>query len=201
MNAEDGFPGGLKVAEAAKIAQLFADEGAAAIVPSFGYTSLNGFGMLRGNVPHARMTETMKGVTWLIMKLFGKLLVPNIPFESAFLRTHAKSFSDALRGTFCKVIYIGGIDGAESLRVVFSECGCDGAQIGRALIREPDFVQRLQKENNNSVSSKCIRCNLCTLASLDPKLPSGCPFYRKEAKEMNEDIEDLGAPFSAKSRI
>ena len=54
MNAEDGFSGGLVLKEAVHLARIFADAGAAGIVPSYGFTSLNGFAMLRGVVPYEK---------------------------------------------------------------------------------------------------------------------------------------------------
>ena len=39
-------------------ARLLAAAGCNAIVPSYGYTSVNGFGMLRGGVPLDRMVAT-----------------------------------------------------------------------------------------------------------------------------------------------
>ena len=41
MNADDGFAGRLRLEEALVIARLFADAGVDAIIPSYGFTSLN----------------------------------------------------------------------------------------------------------------------------------------------------------------
>lgn len=51
MNLVDGFDGGLELSDAITAARLFAEAGADAIVLSAGFTSRNGFYMLRGRVP------------------------------------------------------------------------------------------------------------------------------------------------------
>ncbi len=74
-------------------------------------------------------------------------------------------------------------------------------QLGRPLIREPFFARRLRAgeaaadgRKNVDVESKCVRCNLCTLASIDPvKFPAGCPFLRKGEGAAFGDIEDLAS--------
>jgi 2,4-dienoyl-CoA reductase-like NADH-dependent reductase (Old Yellow Enzyme family) len=150
MNADDGFPfnlpGGLKVQEAVQIAELFAEAGVDAIIPSFGYTSLNGFGMLRGNVPLSKMVEALPGAgtKWLAKNL-GTVLVPEIEYESLFLEDTTKLFIGAIAEKFsgrngngnrdsCVVIYIGGADSYASIEKVLSQ-GCAAVQLGRPLLR------------------------------------------------------------------
>jgi len=99
MNADDGFSGGLHIDEALRVAKLLVAAGADAIVPSFGYTSLNGFGMLRGDVPLAQMAEAMPNGSKCLVRLLGRFLVPTIPYEHTFLLDLARRFVDALRGS------------------------------------------------------------------------------------------------------
>merc|ERR1712136_103982 len=83
---DDGFAGGLRLGEAVEVAKLFADAGADAIIPSFGYTSLNGFGMLRGNVPLAQMADALPGRwTRAFATYFGSFLVPQVEYTSCTL--------------------------------------------------------------------------------------------------------------------
>ena len=187
MNSEDGFPLGLNVEDAIVAAKVFLRTGAHAIVPSYGYTSLNGFGMLRGNVPYEKMAQAFSSVfASFLLRFVGKWLVPQIEYESLFLRDHAKRFVDELGKN--RVIYIGGADSVEAIETVLSD-GCIGVQLGRPLIREPWFVRRMERaaENDDDVKSLCVRCNYCTLSSIDPiKFPYGCIFLKKE-----DDIENL----------
>ena len=72
--------------------------------------------------------------------------MPKIEYTSIFLREQAEAFVNGLSKckTHCPVIYVGGIDSASSVREVLS-IGCEAIQVGRALIREPDFGKRLLK--------------------------------------------------------
>lgn len=197
MNSEDGIPiRGLKLEESLQIAQIFADVGVDAIIPSFGYTSLNAFGMLRGNVPLAKLQEESV-IPWAVRPL-ARFVVPKIEYDSLFLRDLTQRFVSALAHTSTKVIYVGGADSLQAIEDVLGD-GCYGVQLGRPLIREPFFVRKIVKEVNNAtdwktveVSSQCIRCNLCTLAALNPtRFKPGCPFLKPGEGADVEDIESM----------
>ena len=117
----------------------------------------------------------------------------------------------AVKGTGTKVIYVGGADSMEGIEAVLGD-GCDAVQLGRPLIREPFFVKKMARALTKfddvfrekcgavdssdrkilEVGSRCIRCNLCTLASLDPvKFKAGCPFAKADDGIGIEDIEDI----------
>lgn len=206
MNADDGFPGGMHLDDALVAAHMFARAGADAIVPSFGYTSLNGFGMLRGNVPTEKMADGLKSgaagaFASFIMRYFGNWLVPSIEYETLFLRSYARAFVRALSRTNMSVVYVGGADSNIAIDSVLHD-GCIAVQLGRPLLREPDFVRRMRdatRSTNDVVRSKCIRCNLCTLASIDPKkFKAGCVFARGEDRDDAYDIEDVVKPSSSR---
>lgn len=225
MNVDDGLPwyrgaGGLHADEAVAVARIFAASGADAIVPSYGYTSLNGFGMLRGDVPLGAMANAMPHVVAsLMLRLLGWLLVPSLPYSSAFLRESARRFVTALAGSGCEVIYVGGADSLESVRAVLA-LGCCAVQIGRPLIREPWYVRKLERcaaaaaasrsvgdtlgEARALVQSRstCVRCNQCTLAAIDPlRFPAGCPHLEAGEGRDFGDMEDLvGVAHAPRSR-
>lgn len=90
----------------------------AQIVPSFGFTSLNGFGMLRGNVPYQKMAEGVHGASKWLLKLFGRWIVPKLDFEPMFLRSNTLEFVSALKGSGVGVIYIGGADSLHDIQQV-----------------------------------------------------------------------------------
>jgi 2,4-dienoyl-CoA reductase-like NADH-dependent reductase (Old Yellow Enzyme family) len=213
MNVDDGVPfGGLRLDQAVIIAKKFADAGVDGIIPSFGYTSLNGFGMLRGNVPMDKMVEALPTGANTILKYAGRFLVPSIEFESIFLRKDAQAFITAVNGTGTKIVYIGGADSMANIEAVLAD-GAEAIQLGRPLIREPFFVKKMahalsrfqsSRSGKNGtelgdddreileVKSRCIRCNMCTLASMDPTLfKVGCPFAKVDDGIGIEDIEDI----------
>jgi hypothetical protein len=230
---------------------------------------LNGFGMLRGNVPLDRMVTALPHGPKQIARALGRHLVPTIEYEPLFMRSSALRFVQALAGvaeadtaalavvhtvaavggpaagggggppcrTQCRVVYVGGADSLGGIEQVLAD-GCAAVQLGRPLIREPFFVRRMKlaaeawrregvsgkgegegegavgaggqaqaqaqaggagrssqggagrssQRELPSVESKCIRCNFCTLASIDPVLfPAGCHLLKPGE---GVDIED-----------
>lgn len=147
LNAADGlpFPGGLQVEDSLVAARLLAEAGADAIIPSFGYTSLNGFGMLRGGVPLEQMVESMpNAVARFLGRNLGTTIVPKIDYEPLFLEDLNKRFVDVLKDTDCKLIYVGGADSFTGIETVLNNGNC-AVQLGRPLLREPYFVKKIAK--------------------------------------------------------
>ena len=108
MNTEDGFPGGLTIAEAVQAAKSFEEAGASMLVPSCGFTARTSFYMMRGNVPIREYVKTEKNpATKMGMVLFGRLIVREFPFQPLFslrarldrLKTPLKSRSPASAGS------------------------------------------------------------------------------------------------------
>jgi len=135
-------------------------------------------------------------------------VVPQIEYESLFMRSFTSRFVHALQPfPSCRVIYVGGADSLRAIGAVLKD-GCAGVQLGRPLLREPFFVRRMKLassqmalppsptgtviiDDDGDVQSKCIRCNYCTLASIDPvKFKAGC--HLLEPHE-GKDIEDIAS--------
>lgn len=161
--------------------------------------------MLRGNVPIAKMVENIPSAgARLILRTLGRVLVPKIRWTSLFLREGSTELLRALRrdplADGCKVVYIGGANSLESIESLLRD-GFDGVQMGRALLREPYFVRRLQRgvrEREQAakegrapgpaavVTSKCVHINLCTLASLNEKIKPGCALLKPDDFDIEE---------------
>eukprot|EP00756_Hemistasia_phaeocysticola_P008626 Hpha_TRINITY_DN14678_c0_g8::TRINITY_DN14678_c0_g8_i1::g.48595::m.48595 len=157
--------------------------------------------MLRGNVPLDKLVEGFgagQGSAF-ILKYFGKWLVPEVEYESLFLRDGALKMMHALRSSpstaQCKVIYVGGADSLLGMEKLMDD-GFDGVQLARPLLREPYFIRRLARkvrsradpeaEAGGDVKSKCVRCNMCVLASTGPMFKPGCVFLRAGDKDIEE---------------
>jgi len=199
MNTEDGlpFPGGLRVEDSLVAARRLAEEGGVdAIIPSFGYTGLNGLSMLRGGVPLDKMVDALPNpAARFIGHHLGSRLVPKVEYESLFLWENTKKYVDLLKDTKTKVIYVGGADSFQAIEDVI-QGGCSAVQLARPLLREPYFVKKVVKDVRESeklsdvdTSSRCVRCNMCTLAAIDPeRFKAGCIFLKPTD---GRDIEDL----------
>lgn len=161
MNQRDGMKGGLELCEAVEIARRFEMEGASALVPSCGFTAKTPLYMMRGNVPTLEMSRNQHN---LIMKsgliLFGRLLVQKYPFERVFLLEGARQIRDAVN---IPVVYVGGVLSIDDMEQVIQE-GFEFVEVGRATIRDPDFVAKLKKGEIHE--SDCDHCNRC-IATMD----------------------------------
>jgi 2,4-dienoyl-CoA reductase-like NADH-dependent reductase (Old Yellow Enzyme family) len=91
------------------------------------------------------------------MRLFGPLLIRPFPFEEAFFRTSALRFRAALQ---LPLMLLGGINRLDTMGRAIDE-GFDLLAMGRALIRDPDLVRRMQAGELSA--SRCIPCNQCVV--------------------------------------
>ena len=185
---------------------------------------------------------------------FGPVAVPRVEIEPAFLRESARAVLEAVqeaeedekedeekeeaergrrrgrRGHVTHVCLLGGLSALSHLEGAMEE-GFSLVQMARTLIREPDFLLRIEDEafggetfeafnsgdcdggggggdggeidgcggggdtvaygsldhrrvvgDVGDVEGKCISCNLCVIATVDPKAPFGCPFRRIDEK-------------------
>jgi len=161
MNTSDGIRGGLELDEAVQIAQQFEAAGASALVPSCGFTAKTPLYMMRGCVPTREMAANQ--TLWLLrlgMSLFGWFMVQRYRFDRLYLLREAFSIQKAVT---IPVIYIGGVLRLEDMEYVLSQ-GFQFIEIGRATVRDPDFVNRLETGEINY--SDCDQCNRC-IATMD----------------------------------
>ena len=156
MNVSDGFKGGLELDEAIEVAKRYEAEGASALVPSGGFTAKTPFYMMRGRIPLKEWIQGPKGVFEKVgLRLFGSLLVQTYPFEEMFFLNEARKIKDAVS---IPCVLIGGICSSDNMEKAMQE-GFDFVEIGRALIREPDLVRRM--ERGDWQASQCDHCNRC----------------------------------------
>ncbi|HUU64103.1 MAG TPA: NADH:flavin oxidoreductase [Dehalococcoidia bacterium] len=156
MNVSDGFKGGLELDEAIEVAKRYEAEGASALVPSGGFTAKTPFYMMRGRIPLKEWIQGPKSVFEKVgLRLFGSILVQTYPFEEMFFLNEARKIKDAVS---IPCVLIGGICSSDNMEKAMQE-GFDFVEIGRALIREPDLVRRM--ERGDWQASQCDHCNRC----------------------------------------
>lgn len=159
MNQRDGMPGGIEIEDAVLIAKAFEKAGASALIPSAGFTSKVPFLMLRGNLPVKEMSNNQEDFLKRIgLRLFGRFMVPEHPYEPLFLLEGATKIKEAIS---IPVIYIGGTDSHSGINEVLN-AGFDFIQIGRATIQDPDFVKKMA--SGEIIKSDCDHCNRCVAA-------------------------------------
>ena len=150
MNMRDGFKGGMDIDESLKVAQRLKEDGAQALVLSGGFVSKAPMYVMRGAMPIKTLTHYMD-CWWLKygVKLFGHLMIPTVPFSEAYFLDDALKFREQIKDI--PLVYVGGLVSREKIDEVLNK-GFEFVQMGRALLNEPGFVNRMKME-------ECARCN------------------------------------------
>ena len=91
------------------------------------------------------------------MRVLGRLLIRAYPFEEAFFLPLARRFRAELR---LPLMLLGGVTRLETMERALAE-GFEFVALGRALIRDPDLVRRMQ--SGELRGSRCIPCNQCVV--------------------------------------
>ncbi|NQT72917.1 MAG: NADH:flavin oxidoreductase [Chloroflexi bacterium] len=161
MNQRDGFNGGLEIDDAIQVAKRFEAEGASALIPSCGFTARTPLYMMRGNVPNKDMARNQSNPFMRLgLLMFGRFMVESYPFEPMYLLEGARKIKDAVN---IPVIYIGGVLSLRDMDTAMNE-GFEFIEVGRATVRDPDFVKKLQ--SGEITESDCDHCNRC-IAAMD----------------------------------
>ena len=102
------------------------------------------------------------------VSLFGDLLVPEVPYREGYFLEDAKVVRGEVK---LPLVYVGGAASRAAIDEILA-AGFEGVAMARALIREPDFVNRLAAEEvrRGSVSSSMLR--LLVLPAMSVTLPS-----------------------------
>jgi 2,4-dienoyl-CoA reductase-like NADH-dependent reductase (Old Yellow Enzyme family) len=156
LNMVDGVKGGLSIEASIETALLLEADGALdALQLTGGGSLLNPMYLFRGDAPIAEMAQTFKPWMRPAFKLVSKRFLRSYPFEEAFFLDQARQFRAALR---MPLILLGGINELTTIRSALDE-GFEFVAMARALLREPDLINRMQA--GTATTSTCIHCNKC----------------------------------------
>lgn len=156
MNMRDGFRGGMELDESLQVARKLQELGAHALVLSGGFVSKAPMYVMRGEMPIRTMTHYMT-CWWLKygVRLVGKYMIPSVPFREAYFLEDALKFREVLD---IPLVYVGGLVSRQKIEEVLNH-GFEAVQMGRALLNEPDFVNRIRREEN--ARCNCRHSNYC----------------------------------------
>lgn len=156
MNMRDGFRGGMELDESLQVARKLQELGAHALVLSGGFVSKAPMYVMQGEMPIRTMTYYMT-CWWLKygVRLVGKYMIPSVPFREAYFLEDALKFREALD---IPLVYVGGLVSRQKIEEVLNH-GFEAVQMGRALLNEPDFVNRMRREEN--ARCNCRHSNYC----------------------------------------
>jgi 2,4-dienoyl-CoA reductase-like NADH-dependent reductase (Old Yellow Enzyme family) len=157
IGMSEGSRAGFSMPESVEFAQLLeADGHLDALELSAGSSLLNPMYLFRGDVPRREFAANMPPLVRVGMRTpMGKSFFKAYPFEEAFLREKALVFRDAVS---MPLIMLGGINTRATMERAMAE-GFEFVAMARALLREPDLVNRMQA--GRASEGVCIHCNQC----------------------------------------
>jgi len=153
---KDGAPGGFAPPESIEVAQLLESDGTLdALELTAGSSLMNPMYLFRGDAPREDFAKVMPPLVRFGMRFVGERFLREYPYEPAYLLPLARQFREALS---MPLVLLGGIADRSTMDLAMEE-GFAFVAMGRALLREPDLLRRMQA--GEAASSRCIHCNRC----------------------------------------
>lgn len=157
LNMSDGVRGGISNEESLITAQwLEEDGGLDAIELTAGSSLVNPMYLFRGDAPLKEFAGAFKPPLRWGMRMTGTKFLREYPYKEAYLLDEAKLFRAELK---LPLILLGGITNRETMDLAMAE-GFDFVAMGRALLAEPDLINRIARDGAG-VRSACTHCNKC----------------------------------------
>lgn len=165
MNMRDGFKGGMDIEESLQVAHRLVNDGAQALVLSGGFVSKVPMYVMRGAMPIKAMTHYMD-CWWLKwgVRMAGHLMIPTVPFKEAYFLDDAMLFRKEIKNI--PLVYVGGLISREKIEDVLDK-GFEFVQMGRALLNEPGFVNRMKLDVNARCTCKHSNYCIARMYSID----------------------------------
>jgi 2,4-dienoyl-CoA reductase-like NADH-dependent reductase (Old Yellow Enzyme family) len=159
LNMSDGVRGGISTEESLQTAKwLESDGGLDAIELTAGSSLVNPMYLFRGDAPVKQFAGAFKPPLRWGIRMTGKKFFREYPYREAYLLRDAKLFRAELK---TPLILLGGITNRDTMDLAMAE-GFDFVAMGRALLAEPDLINRIQADGEaHSVFSACTHCNQC----------------------------------------
>jgi len=170
VSLADGFRGGVTTDEGVELARMLEADGTLdALQLSGGSSLMNPMYLFRGDVPLREFADAMPMPVRLGMRAVGGRFLKEYPFEEAYFLDKARRFREAVS---MPLMLLGGINQRATMEQAMAE-GFEFVAMARALLREPDLINRLASAQADRVDrGVCIHCNRCM-----PTIYSGtrCP--------------------------
>ncbi|MEU8765116.1 NADH:flavin oxidoreductase [Streptomyces sp. NPDC048659] len=156
LNMDDGVRGGTRIDDSLRLARWLQDDGTVdALELTAGSSLLNPMYLFRGDAPVRDFAATFPQPVRSVVRALGGRFLIDYPYEEAYLLDSARRFRAELD---LPLILLGGIADLATARRAMAE-GFDFVAMGRALLREPDLVDRYRA--GTSTTSLCVHCNRC----------------------------------------
>ncbi|WP_419992510.1 NADH:flavin oxidoreductase [Streptomyces boninensis] len=156
LNMSDGARGGLTPEDSLQVAQWLQDDGSVdALTLTAGSSLLNPMYLFRGEAPVKEFAAQFPLPQRVGIRLLGKKFLRSYPYEPLYLLDRARAFRRALS---LPLVLIGGVTDRAGMERAMAE-GFDFVAMARALLREPDLLERIRRAPDTR--SQCIHCNRC----------------------------------------
>jgi 2,4-dienoyl-CoA reductase-like NADH-dependent reductase (Old Yellow Enzyme family) len=156
LNMSDGVRGGITLEEAIQTARWIEADGTVdAFEMTGGSSLLNPMYLFRGGAPVEEFVEVMPQPIKTVMRFAGRKFIREYPYQDAYLLEHARQVRQQIT---LPMVLLGGITDRPSMDLAMDE-GFEFVAMGRALLREPDLVNRIAADA--TTPSLCIHCNRC----------------------------------------
>lgn len=191
-NMRDGFKGGLEIDDCLTVAREIERAGVHAMVLSGGFVSKAPMYVMRGEMPIYSMTYYMKQL-WLKygVRMVGKYMIPTVPFRELYFLDDARLFRRELD---LPLIYVGGVVDRKGADRVLDDEGFDFIQMGRALLNEPDFVNRMREaEGNHRCGCEHVNYCIARMYSREMACHQHCNDLPKRIRREIEEIKERDA--------
>jgi len=130
--------------------------GTDALVLSGGFVSKAPMYILRGAMPVKILAHFMENrLLRTFVRTVGNRLIKEEPFKEAYFLEDALKFRAKLK---LPLVYVGGLISQEKIIEVLAK-GFEMVAIARALIKDPDFVNKMRHQE--MARSSCDTCNYC----------------------------------------
>ncbi|WP_418992344.1 NADH:flavin oxidoreductase [Alistipes sp.] len=184
-NMYDGFRGGIEIPESIGIAREIERFGVHAIVLSGGFVSKAPMAVMRGLIP--LYTMSYYSPWWLrpLIRWCGPWMIRQFPFEECYFLEDARRFRAELKGP---LVYVGGLVSREGIDRAL-DAGFDLVQMGRALVNDPAFVEKL-RAGDEATRSGCDHRNYCIarMYSVDMKCCKHCDDLPRKIRQELERL-------------
>ena len=111
--------------------------------------------LFRGGAPVEQFVEVMPQPIKTAMRLAGNRFIREYPYHDAYLLEDARKVREQIT---LPMVLLGGITDQAAMDLAMDE-GFEFVAMGRALLREPDLVNRIAADA--ATPSLCIHCNRC----------------------------------------
>ncbi|MFI5952477.1 NADH:flavin oxidoreductase [Cryptosporangium sp. NPDC051539] len=156
LNLDDGVRGGFGLDESVAVARWLEQDGSLdALEMTAGSSLLNPMYLFRGGAPVREFAAAMPQPLRTGLRLAGTRFLREYPYRDGYLLDDARRVRAAVG---LPMVLLGGVTGRTTMDTALA-AGFQFVAMGRALLREPDLINRIRADG--TTRSRCDHSNLC----------------------------------------